>query len=247
MSDGESIPEGRRLDAETADHVDSASDTGSVPTDDDDDDTVEVVGTRQGKPKCPPVESSSDEESDEEPKDDGKPKDEPSPRKVFHNIANYSYDDYRDEGSEDEVVYQFQASSIFDLDAIEVEERDRQINIFDDDRFLVCKMIRPDGSKGWKCEHCNVYFGGGHHNTKALAHISLSKFSGIKHCSGNISPESLVLYKRIHTIRSEKRDVKAQTRATITRVMKDYHGTGLASLDSLPGKKQAQLKSAFEL
>ena len=106
-------------------------------------------------------------------------------------------------------------------------------------------MIRPDGRKGWKCEHCNVYFGGGHHTTKALAHISLSKFPGIKHCSGKISPESLGLYKRIHTIRSEKRDAKAQTRATITRVMKDDHGTGLASLASLPEKKQAQLKNSF--
>ena len=103
-------------------------------------------------------------------------------------------------------------------------------------------MIRSDGSKGWKCENCNVYFRGGHHTTKALAHISLSKFPGIKHCSGKISPESLGLYKRIHTIRSEKRDAKAQTRATIMRAMKDGHGSGLASLASFPGKKQAKLK-----
>jgi hypothetical protein len=41
----------------------------------------------------------------------------------------------------------------FELGALEQEENQKPIHIFDDACFLVEKIIKSDGARGWLCNH----------------------------------------------------------------------------------------------
>ena len=199
--------------------------------------------------------------SESEPDDDGFPNvddsddedddDRPPPPLVKHNITQVGFEmtDSEDEDEDEEelivspTVASVGAAAInFDFEAVEDEERRKSINIFDDDRFYVRKMCKPCGSTGWQCQHCMCFYSGGYNSTKALAHISHSKMTGIKPCTGFIEADTMLLYQKVQSIRTNKRNHKATSRATIKAKVDDDHTSGLDALSALPGKKQTQIK-----
>jgi hypothetical protein len=107
------------------------------------------------------------------------------------------------------------------LNFTELEEEEASlpngINIFPDKRFGVhTTILQPSGKNGWECEYCHKVWNG-LHVTKALVHISKTagKF-GIAPCGRFIPSEKLLLYKKLHSIRTEIRERRANTRQKIT-------------------------------
>ena len=233
MAEAEPPPFERDLICNDFEHSDDDDD------DDDDDteseDEVEILGTTYRFGKVPPLlkrdelqnNTSSDESEGEEmtrrqeQKERRGQKKQPGARPPPHRTVNAPDDDDDDDdyenipfsfgfGSGGGVVDEFcKVTGGFDSEAFEQEEYHKKINIFEDDRFFVEQSAMHEGKCGWKCRHCNIFFSGGYNTTKALAHISQSKFVGIKPCNGRIEPDRLAMYKQLHAIRSNKRELKA--------------------------------------
>ena len=127
------------------------------------------------------------------------------------------------------------ATGGFDSEAFKHEEYDKKINIFEDAHFFVEHVAMPGGKCGWKCSHCNIFFSGGFHTTKALTHISQSKQADIKPCNGRIEPDRLAMYKKLQAIRSNKRELKAGGRASIGHKVLADQSAGFKALSSMKG------------
>ena len=92
----------------------------------------------------------------------------------------------------------------FDFSALEEEERKNKITIFDDDRFGCVKAIAKDGSSGWRCCHCNKFYGGAN-ATKALAHIAGTSGFGIAACKRNRDFKKQALHRKLQSIRQSSK------------------------------------------
>ena len=170
------------------------SSSGSVSSDEDN--AVEVLGTKKPTKRPPPTdEDSSDEDSESDLYTSQARR--RSPRKAKGTISHYvpgtgtgtarasrpSTTHESDSETEEEVddeepppplIKPNNRSSQYDFSMIEAQEKKHKINIFDDDRFGVCKLVTPSGV-GWECKHCGNKFTGGFNSSKAVSHFQDSQ------------------------------------------------------------------------
>ena len=128
-----------------------------------------------------------------------------------------------------------------DFQKLKNEDKNGLINVFDDERFGVLRIVHEKtGKPGWECRHCDNQWSG-HNATKVLFHLSQSTGGSIKPCTGRPSAEQLHFYKTLHNVRSTGRSSCEATRARLKEEVDLDHQRGLEALMKQPGKKQTMI------